>query len=83
MSTHRISNAAIRELCTITTRDEAGRHFTETRNHWQDLEAAGLIAITRPVHEGTGIVYGQEHWSIEVTEAGRELVEANPELHPA
>lgn len=77
-----ISEDAIRELCTLTTRNEAGRHFTEWASHYGELEAAGLIAIGRPVHSATGISYGQEHWSVEVTQDGIDLVDANPELHP-
>jgi len=73
---------AFRELCTITTRDEAGRHFTEFSSHWKELEEAGLIEIGRPVHEATGISYSQEYWSVQVTEDGLAVVEANPELHP-
>lgn len=36
-----ITDAMIRELCTITTHDEAGRHFTETSECWEALEAEG------------------------------------------
>ena len=43
------------------------------------LEAAGLITVSRPIHEATGIPYGEEHYSVEVTAEGVELVEANPE----
>lgn len=77
-----LSEDAIRELCVLTTRDEAGRHFSETSDHWESLEDAGMITVHRPVHEATGIPYGQEHWSLEVTEAGQDLVDANEELHP-
>jgi hypothetical protein len=73
----------VRTLSTITNRDHAGRHFTE---RYPDdvlaaLEAAGLIAIDRPVHEATGIPYGHEHWTLEVTEAGQDLVDTYPEFH--
>lgn len=73
----------IRELCIITTRDQAGRHFTEWAEHYEALEAAGWIRIDRPVHTATGIPYGMDSWSIEVTAEGQEVVDANPELHPA
>jgi hypothetical protein len=64
-------------LAHITNRDHAGRHFTETVSDadLDALEAAGLIAIERPVHH-TGIPYGQEHWTLEVTEAGQDAVDS-------
>lgn len=72
----------IRELCVITTRDDAGRHFTEWSGHWESLEEAGFITINRPVHPATGIPYGQDEWSLEVTQEGQDVVDSNPELHP-
>ena len=45
----------------------------------EELEAAYLIAIHRPIHDATGISYSQEYWSVEVTNDGVALVEANPE----
>lgn len=77
-----LSDDAIRELCILTTRNEAGRHFTEWARHCDALEAAGMVTIHRPVHQATGIPYGMEEWSVEVTEDGQDLVDANPELHP-
>ncbi len=71
----------VRILSTLTTRDEAGRHFT-SRVNFADLaalESEGLITINRPIHEATGIPYGEEYYSVEVTTEGVELVEANPE----
>ena len=71
-------------LAAITTRDEAGRHFSEVYA-WPDLEeleAAGLLAITRPVHEATVLPYSQEHYSVEVTDEGQALVECWPEYWP-
>lgn len=70
----------VRLLSTLTTRDEAGRHFTErfARADLDQLESDGLITITRPVHQ-TGIPYDQAHWSVEVLSEGVALVEANPE----
>ncbi len=76
-----LSDDTIRELCILTTRDEAGRHFTEWANHYEELEAAGLVKINRPIHQPTGIDYSQEYWSVEITPEGLEVVEANPELH--
>ena len=71
----------VRILSTITTRDEAGRHFTSRVNSaaLAALESEGLITINRPIHEATGISYSEEHYSIEVTPEGVELVAANPE----
>ena len=78
-----VTDDAIRELCIITTRNEAGQHFTTWSQHYEDLEAAGLIAVHRPVHEVTGLPYDQQHWTVEVTDDGMALVDANPELYPA
>ena len=66
-------------LSRITTRDDAGKHFTEIYNadDLAELEADGLITIDRPKHDATGIDYAQEYWSVEVTEAGIEIVEAS------
>jgi hypothetical protein len=83
MTTTKLTDDQIRELCILTTRDEAGRHFTVWSEHYASLEAAGLVEINRPVHAATGIPYGQEHWTLEVTDEGRKLVDANPELHPS
>ena len=71
-------------LATLTNRDETGRHFTErySDSDLGYLEDAGLITIDRPVHEPTGISWGCEHWTVEVTEEGVELVERCPEFHP-
>lgn len=68
----------LRMLGMITTRNEAGRHFTETHAaDWLNrMEAAGLIEINRPVHQ-TGIAYSQEYWSVQVTEEGIALGEAS------
>lgn len=71
----------VRYLSRMTDRDEAGRHFTQRYSDatLTALEAEGLIAIDRPVHQPTGISYSEEHWTVEVTEDGVALVEANPE----
>lgn len=57
-----------RLLGTLCTRDDAGKHFTETHSaEWLGrMEAAGYITIDRPVHPATGIPYSQEYWSVEV-----------------
>lgn len=81
MNQNELSDDAIRELCILCTRDQAGRHFTEWSRHWDSLEAAGMISVDRPVHDATGIPYSQEYYSLEVTADGQELVDANPELH--
>ncbi len=71
-------------LAVITTKDEAGKHFTELydADALAELEQAGLLAIHRPVHEATGIAYSQEYYSVEVTEEGIALVEQWPEYCP-
>jgi hypothetical protein len=70
-----ISEEMISELCVATTRNEAGRHFTEWMHHVDALESAGLVRIDRPVHDVTGIPYDEQYWSIEVTEKGMLLVD--------
>jgi|TARA_Y100000296_G_C5173132_1_gene258469 hypothetical protein len=55
----------------IVTYDN-GRHFLEL---WDDdileiLEDSGHLEVHRPVHDATGIPYGQEHWTVTVTESG-------------
>lgn len=75
-----VTDERLRILGTITTRDEAGRHFTERFDSidFEALEAAGYLDIRRPIHQPTGIAYTQDHWTVEVTPAGQELVdEAN------
>lgn len=57
-----------RTLGSLATKDDAGRHFTQTHSdEWLDrMEAAGYITISRPVHSATGLPYSQEHWTVEV-----------------
>lgn len=71
----------VRILSKLCTRNEAGRHFTEVYDgaDLAALEEDGLIIISRPIHEATGIFCSQEYWSVEVTDDGVALVEANPE----
>jgi hypothetical protein len=71
-----VTNEMIEELCFATTRNEAGRHFTEWMKHYEELEEAGLVKIDRPVHRETGIPYDQQYWTIEVTEQGMFQVQA-------
>jgi hypothetical protein len=71
-----VTNEMIEELCFATTFNEAGRHFTEWMKHYEELEEAGLVRINRPRHEGTGIIYDQPYWTIEVTEQGMFQVQA-------
>jgi len=68
-------------LAKLTTRNERGHHFTSTysESDIQALESEGLIEINKPVHAATGIPYGIESWTVEVSEDGLALVEANPE----
>lgn len=79
MQTEKITDDMIRELCILTTRDDAGRHFTQWARHWQALEQLGLIEIYRPRHEATGIQFDQEYWSAQLTDAGLDMVKAHPE----
>lgn len=74
------TSAKVAILSVLVTRDSSGRHFTSkfSRADLDTLEAEGLITINRPVHS-TGIPYDESHWSVEVTEDGVALVEANPE----
>lgn len=69
-------NTLIETLATLTERDEAGRHFTETCDCLDELEAEGLIEIDRPVHHATGIAYSMEYWHLNVTDEGISEVEA-------
>ena len=78
-----VAEDAIRELCVLTNRNQAGQHFTEWSQHWEALEREGLITVHRPIHEATEIPYSQEYYSLEITEDGQDLVDANPELHPS
>lgn len=78
----RLTEGIIRDLCIATTRNEAGQHFTEFLSHDEEMEELGLIKVNRPVHEPTGIPYSCEHWTLEVTEYGMEIIDSNPELRP-
>ena len=62
------------ELYTACTWNEDGVHFTEFMNHYDYLEAVGLIQIGRPIHDATGIAYSQEYWTLEITELGQNLL---------
>lgn len=68
-------------LSRITTRDEAGRHFTSAyaMEDLLELEDGGYLSIHRPIHEQTGIAYSQEYWSMEITDDGLAMVEAYPD----
>ena len=78
-----LTDDMIRELCIATTRNEAGKHFTEFLTHYEELEEIGLIKINRPVHPATNVPYSIFNWTLEVTDKGQEVVDANPELHPS
>ena len=68
------NDAAQQELLTIATFNDAGQHFTQTSDHWEELEASGLIDIYRPCHDITGIQFGQESWTLTISSKGKELV---------
>lgn len=74
-----LPDEAIRELGVITTRDESGRHFTEWSRWLETLELLDLVTVYRPRHEATGIPYGQEAWTLEVTDDGQDVV--NDHVH--
>lgn len=73
----RITDEMLREFVVITTRDKSGRHFTEWARHWEELEEAGLIVVTRPIHQPSGLLYSEEHWSVETTELGQEYIDTH------
>lgn len=77
-----ITDNQIAILCKITTKDEANIHFTTKYDEidLSKLESDGLIVVHRPVHEPSKIPYSQECWQVAVTESGRELVDAHPDL---
>lgn len=82
MNNQDVSDDAIRELCVMTTRDADGLHFTQWSEHWDTLEAAGLVSVHKPVHASSGIAYDQDEWSVQITEAGQDLVDSREDLHP-
>ena len=67
-------------LARITTRNESGVHFTRIFGAAElaTLETQGLIKITRPTHADTGLSYSEEYWTVEVTDAGIDYLDANP-----
>jgi len=76
MNNHQVTREAMVELAELSTRNEAGRHFLEFSNHWEELEAAGFIEVTRPVHEATGIPYDSQYWTLCVTDDGVDAVQS-------
>ncbi len=62
------------ELQHACSRNDSGQHFTDFMKYWDYLEYVGLIAITRPIHQPTGIPYSCEHWSLEVTQLGLDSI---------
>ena len=79
-----LTDDMIRALCVITTRNDAGRHFTEVYDAdlLVDLETLELIEVSRPIHEPSGVMYDRNEWSVQITDAGQDLVDTHPELHP-
>ena len=68
------------ELTEFTERTESGRHFTEAFRYWQVLEECGWIAVHRPVHRATGLLYDQQYYSAELTDEGEEVAKYISEL---
>ena len=56
-------------LGSLTTRDDAGRHFTQlekyTPEFLEKMGRLGLIAIHKPVHTESGVAFSEEYWQIE------------------
>lgn len=75
-TTKKLTKQARSALAAITTRTEAGRHFTEEfpESVIQILESQGLIEVHRPVHPATEIPYACECWSVEVTPTGLAVI---------
>ena len=69
----------IRELAILTTRGDRG-HFTEWSQHYTKLEEMGLIHIDR--FNDDGWLLFESQWTLTITEEGRSVVDANPELWP-
>jgi len=70
----KISARRLADLARITTRDESGTHFSQVYDDAVELlERLQLIRIHRPIH-ATGIPYGQELWTVGVTELGQDLL---------
>ena len=84
-STSLTTAETVRILSRITTRDEAGTHYTRRygREVLDELSASGYIVEDKPAHEATGLSYSEEYWSVEVTEDGQDLVDTYPEYHDA
>jgi hypothetical protein len=74
----KLSKKDAKLLGRLTTRDEAGTHFTQIYDDkfLSRMEKADYIVIHRPIHEPTGIAYGQEEWLVEVTPFGIAMGEA-------
>ncbi len=68
-------------LSRITTRDEAGTHFSALYDDadLDSLVADGYLHIERPTHGATGIPYSVEFATCTVTADGMALIDANPE----
>lgn len=78
MTTIHLTDDDRRQLGEVTTRDEAGRHFTQLYDRdWLDrMESTGWLEIHRPVHEPTGLSYDEQYWSVEVNPEVAEWFDA-------
>jgi hypothetical protein len=63
----------LHELADFCERTESGRHFTEAFAFWRVLEECGWLAVHRPVHRATGLLYDQQYYSAELTDEGEEV----------
>lgn len=64
---------ALEQLLAFCPRTESGRHFTEAFYYWQVFEECGWLAVHRPVHRATGLLYDQQYYSAELTDEGEEV----------
>lgn len=74
----------VKILSRITTKDEAGRHFSQVyaSSDLSELAEAGYIKISVSVHE-SGIPYSTEFSTIEITDDGIALIDQYPEYWTA
>lgn len=72
-----------RQLGALTTRNDAGRHFTALYSgEWLSrMEALGYAEISRPIHRATGIPYDSQYWSVEVAAEVADFFDSEGNLY--